>query len=127
LAIEFDDLTHMKRAFDHDLPHVIAEILHKQHLDRVPRRPFCSRHSCSYDLRIIHDKKIARLSMIFSWFKEDFVAHSGSLINYVRRYVADPVLARELETTSYKVEFLEYDWRLNGPTPSPEVLGGRPS
>jgi hypothetical protein len=72
-------------------------------------------------------KKIARLSMIFKWFEQDFAAHSGSLISYVRGYVVDPVLARELETTPYKVEFLEYDWRLNGPAPSPEVPGGRSS
>ncbi len=73
------------------------------------------------------EKKIARLSMIFKWFQEDFVAHSGSLMTYVRRYVVDSELARELEATPYKIEFLEYDWRLNGPSPSPEVLGGRSS
>jgi len=71
--------------------------------------------------RFDRDKKIARLSMIFRWFKEDFVARSGSLINYVRRYVADPGLAHELETMPYTVEFLEYDWRLNGPTPEKQI------
>ncbi len=60
-------------------------------------------------------QKIARLSMIFQWFREDFEAQSGSLLNYVQRYVTDPDLARELETIPYRVEFLEYDWRLNGP------------
>ncbi|MGH7229520.1 MAG: DUF547 domain-containing protein [Nitrospiraceae bacterium] len=65
-------------------------------------------------------QKIARLSMIFNWFEDDFITHSRSLINYVKRYVTDPDLARELEAASYKVEFLEYDWRLNG-TPPKEV------
>lgn len=65
-------------------------------------------------------QRIARLSMIFQWFREDFEGHSGALINYVRRYVTDPDLAHELGTTPYKVEFLEYDWRLNGP-PSREI------
>lgn len=72
-------------------------------------------------------QKIARLSMIFKWFEEDFIAHSGSLINYVKRYVADPDLARELETASYRVEFLEYDWRLNGTPPNEGLGNARPS
>ena len=67
-------------------------------------------------------QKIARLSMIFNWFEDDFITHSGSLINYVKRYVTDPDLARELESASYRVEFLEYDWRLNG-TPPEEFPG----
>lgn len=72
-------------------------------------------------------QKIARLSMIFQWFREDFEAHSGSLINYVKRYVADSELARELEEIPYRVEFLEYDWQLNGPPPGEIPENARPS
>ena len=72
-------------------------------------------------------QKLARLSMIFHWFREDFEAHSGSLLNYVKRYVADPDLARDLEAIPYKVEFLEYDWRLNGPPPGQISEYARPS
>lgn len=64
--------------------------------------------------RFDREGKIAYLSMIFKWFEEDFVAHSGSLLNYVKRYMADPDLARDLEAAPYRVEFLEYDWNLNG-------------
>lgn len=71
--------------------------------------------------------KIAHLSMIFQWFREDFEAHSGSLLNYVKRYVTDPDLARELEAIPYRVEFLEYDWRLNGPPPRESLDDARPS
>ncbi|MDA2910764.1 DUF547 domain-containing protein [Nitrospiraceae bacterium AH_259_D15_M11_P09] len=67
--------------------------------------------------RFDRQRKIAHLAKIFDWFQEDFVAHSGSLINYVRQYVMDPDLARELAATPYEVQFLEYDWRLNGPPP----------
>jgi hypothetical protein len=67
--------------------------------------------------RFDRKRKIAHLSMIFKWFEQDFVAHSGSLLNYVKPYIADPDLARELESTPYTVQFLEYDWRLNGPPP----------
>ncbi|MBI4401694.1 MAG: DUF547 domain-containing protein [Nitrospirae bacterium] len=67
--------------------------------------------------RFDRERKIAYLSMIFNWFEEDFVAHSGSLINYVKHYVTDSDLAQDLETASYAVRFLDYDWRLNGPPP----------
>ncbi len=65
--------------------------------------------------RFDRERKIVYLSMIFYWFEEDFVAQAGSLINYVKRYVADPELARDLESKPYTVQFLEYDWQLNGP------------
>ena len=64
--------------------------------------------------RFDRELKVAYLSMIFKWFEEDFTAHSGSLLNYVKRYVANPQLARELESAPYRIEFLEYDWSLNG-------------
>lgn len=70
--------------------------------------------------RFDRSKKIAYLSMIFKWFEEDFVTHSGSLIRYVKRYVTEPELARDLETTPYSVQFEEYDWRLNGLPPAQE-------
>jgi len=72
-------------------------------------------------------QKIARLSMIFKWFEDDFIAHSGSLINYVKRYVTDLDLARELDAASYRLEFLEYDWRLNGTPPKEVPRNARPS
>ena len=76
--------------------------------------------------RFDQERKIAHLSMIFKWFEDDFVTHSGSLIHYVKRYVAEPELARDLETTPYSVQFLEYDWRLNGPPPGEERYAGVP-
>ena len=64
--------------------------------------------------RFDRERKIAYLSMIFKWFEGDFTAHSGLLLSYVKRYVADPELAHELENAPYRIEFLEYDWSLNG-------------
>jgi hypothetical protein len=64
--------------------------------------------------RFDREKKVARLSMIFKWFEHDFVARSGSLLRYIQRYVTDPALAREMVSEPYTVEFLEYDWSLNG-------------
>lgn len=67
--------------------------------------------------RFDRERRIAYLSKIFDWFTEDFVNHSGSLTNYVAQYIDDPELAHDLLTYPYGVEFLEYDWNLNGPSP----------
>lgn len=58
--------------------------------------------------------KVAYLSKIFDWFTEDFETEAGSLPLYAARYIQDPDLARDLKTTPYRVEFLDYDWSLNG-------------
>lgn len=63
-------------------------------------------------------RRTARLSKIFSWFDHEFIAYSGSLVDYVRRYVTDPDLQQDLDPKHYDVEFMKYDWRLNG-TPPP--------
>jgi len=63
--------------------------------------------------------KIAYLSEIFDWFSEDFIQHSGSLLNYVAQFVADRDLAKDLRQNPYTIEFLDYDWRLNGVPPLP--------
>ncbi|GMV51914.1 MAG: hypothetical protein NBKEAIPA_01245 [Nitrospirae bacterium] len=64
--------------------------------------------------------KTVYLSQIFAWFAEDFEREAGSLLGYVRRYVNDRDLERELETTPYRIEFLRYDWSLNGFAPHGE-------
>jgi hypothetical protein len=64
--------------------------------------------------RFDRENRVAYLSKIFEWFEPDFRAHGESLLNYVRRYVGDPELAADLATQPYRVEFLEYDWHLNG-------------
>ncbi len=63
-------------------------------------------------------RKIAYLSQIFDWFQEDFMNHSGSLLHYVAQFVTDANLAQDLRTTPYTIEFLEYDWKLNGLPPT---------
>ncbi len=70
--------------------------------------------------RFDRSKKIAFLSMIFKWFAKDFEARSGSVLNFVREYVQDTSLKEDLLEADYTVEFLAYDWRLNGSPPIPE-------
>jgi len=67
--------------------------------------------------RFDRERKIAYLSKIFDWFRDDFVTHSGSLTSYVSQYVDDPDLAQELQLGKYEVVFLTYDWNLNGIPP----------
>ncbi len=70
--------------------------------------------------RFDRQKKVAFLSMIFKWFEQDFSRAAGSVLAYVARYVDDAEFAKELMQPGYRVEFLEYDWSLNG-TPPKEV------
>lgn len=59
-------------------------------------------------------QRIAWLSSIFKWFREDFERHSGSLQAYLAQHVADPEVARLLRDEAFEVRFLDYDWSLNG-------------
>lgn len=64
--------------------------------------------------RFDREHRVATVSMIFKWFRGDFEAQAGSLAHYLAQYVSDPELARDLKTDSYRIEFLDYDWSLNG-------------
>jgi len=67
--------------------------------------------------RFDRSRKVASLSMIFKWFAKDFEARSGSILSFVAGYVQDPSLTQDLLAGDYTVEFLEYDWSLNGLPP----------
>jgi len=56
--------------------------------------------------RVDHRAKMLSLSQIFEWYADDFGGRER-LASYVGRYVAG-------EVAGYSVEFLEYDWALNG-------------
>ncbi len=64
--------------------------------------------------RFDRKQKVASLSMIFQLFEKDFAAAAGSVLTYIAGYVDDPELAKELAQPGYRIEFLEYDWSLNG-------------
>jgi hypothetical protein len=75
--------------------------------------------------RFDRENKVAWLSKIFDWFGPEFVQAAGSLLSYVARYVDDPELVRELTESNYRVEYLEYDWSLNGiPPKETRLVGG---
>lgn len=91
---------------DHQLDHAAREFINDPTRNRFDRK-----------------QKVASLSMIFQWFEKDFSAATGSVLAYVARYVDDSELARELAQPGYRIEFLEYDWSLNGipPKENPRV------
>jgi hypothetical protein len=70
--------------------------------------------------------KVAYLSKIFDWFQEDFSVAAGDVPRYVARYVNDPEIARDLAAMRYRVEYLEYDWSLNGIHPQEARHAGSP-
>lgn len=60
---------------------------------------------------------VAHLSAIFDWYEEDFTADGGSVQQYVAPFVDDPAVRAALEAGALEVEFLPYDWSLNGTPP----------
>ena len=67
--------------------------------------------------RFDRDAKVAYLSKIFDWYEKDFGGGETGLLAYVRQYVADPGLAAALDAGGWRVEYLTYDWSLNGVAP----------
>jgi len=84
---------------------------------RLPRRPFraatldadLDREARAFlaearNVQVEHDRRVARLSEIFDFFPEDFLAHAPSLVAYVNRYRAPDI------PPDFAVEFIPYDW-----------------
>ncbi|MEP6658009.1 MAG: DUF547 domain-containing protein [Betaproteobacteria bacterium] len=60
--------------------------------------------------------RTAHLSEIFKWFDEDFRA-GGSVQKYLAQYVSDTDIAKDLAQNGYNVEWIPYNWTLNGTRP----------
>ncbi|HWP65130.1 MAG TPA: DUF547 domain-containing protein [Candidatus Limnocylindria bacterium] len=58
-------------------------------------------------------KRTLYLSSIFKWFREDFERAAKPLPEFVARF-ADEQTAAGLRAGSVRIEFLDYDWSLNG-------------
>jgi len=79
-------------------------------LDRVARDFINDPTRNRFDRR----QKVASLSMIFKWFDDDFSRAAGSVLAYIARYVTDPELVQDLLRSDYRIEYLDYDWSVNG-------------
>ncbi len=58
-------------------------------------------------------KRTFYASSIFKWFHEDFERANGSLAAFIGQY-AQPDVAAALKQGNVRIEFLDYDWSLNG-------------
>jgi len=74
------------------------------------------------NVSIDHESRVVYLSMIFKWFKNDFLndlrmhgrpAERG-LIDYVASVAPEPLREELVAVEDYDVQFREYDWTLNG-------------
>ena len=63
---------------------------------------------------------MAKVSAIFEWYEEDFTSYASPLSYYLADYVNDPQIEDDLRKGLYEIQYLPYDWSLNGRTPSPE-------
>ena len=59
------------------------------------------------NLRILPDRKLARVSSILKFYTEDFLAKSPTLIAYINLYAPASIPA------GFEIEFMEYDWTVN--------------
>lgn len=87
------------------------------HCPRLPRRPFraatleadLEREARQFlnearNVQVDPLRRVVRLSEIFGFFPEDFLAKAPSLLAYVNRFRERPV------PEDYAVEFIPYDW-----------------
>ncbi|MCH2174051.1 DUF547 domain-containing protein [Myxococcota bacterium] len=66
-------------------------------------------------------ERVALISPIFDWYKEDFTAEEASLSQYLALYVDEPDVADALRKDAFEIRFLPYDWSLNGMPPSAQA------
>ena len=62
-------------------------------------------------MRVDADGKRLFLSSIFDWFNEDFESHGG-VLKFIQPHV-DPKYRQVLESSSLRVFYMEYNWKLN--------------
>ena len=76
-------------------------------------------------LRLQREGNELHVSSYFDWYGDDFEAESGTVVDYVQRYVP-PEAAEYIRDNrdSMRVRFMDYDWTLNdqakGPRHQPE-------
>lgn len=56
--------------------------------------------------------RTARLSSIFDWYGGDFGPDSAAILTYLKPFLDDNTRPA-LDPQRFKIEFLEYDWKLN--------------
>jgi Protein of unknown function, DUF547 len=94
------------------LPHfAYTEANVQEKLDQETRKYLASDRG----LRIDRADNTLYLSKIFDWYAGDFVAKSGSVIDFIKPYLSDE--ARAFLERKPKIAYLEYNWALNAQAP----------
>jgi len=62
--------------------------------------------------RLDKKKNILYLSQIFKWYVQDFIDRSGSIVNYLKRYLLKED-TEYLSSHEVQIEYLYYDWLVN--------------
>lgn len=57
---------------------------------------------------------IARVSRIFRWYRTDFGGSDREVQAWLAGFVTDPEVAERLAAGTFRLEYLPYDWGLNG-------------
>lgn len=63
------------------------------------------------------DKKLARVSKIFKWYRGEFETEESAIGDYLAFYHKDPDTAQALKAGEYNIKYQKYDWNLNGSPP----------
>jgi hypothetical protein len=82
----------------------------EQQLDEGARRFINDISRNHFDL----PRRMAYVSKIFDWYRDDFELAAGSVQRYLASYVEDVEVAKALDNDEFDVRFLKYDWNLNG-------------
>lgn len=81
----------------------------EQQLDEQARRFLAEPTKNRFD----GNTRILKLSAIFNWFHEDFERDAGSIAAFVTRFAPTP-MAAVARAADVRIEYLDYDWSLNG-------------
>ena len=63
--------------------------------------------------RVDTKARVVHLSMIFKWFAGDFERQSGTVLDFVAAYLPAEEARALKEDGPYRIEYTDYDWRLN--------------
>ena len=72
-------------------------------LDAVTKKALNNRNF----IRVSSDKKSVQYSEIFNWYKDDFLAEAGSILEYINKYRTTAI------PSSYSQGSYTYNWNLN--------------
>jgi hypothetical protein len=62
--------------------------------------------------RVDLESRTVYLSRIFKWFSGDFEGPAGSILAFVRPYFQEEA-AKKIESGTFRIEYLDFDWTLN--------------